>query len=169
MDFRIAGLPAEPFADLFALSDEALKSRGALRRIVDQRLSFPCRISLTDAEPGDEVILTHFEHHPVDTPFRSSYAIYVRRGETTYDAVNEVPEQLRPRLLSVRAFDESGMLVDADVVDGSELEPVIERLFADERAAYLHVHFAKPGCYAARIERAWQPGRASLPPTKSAG
>src|SRR5258708_428572 len=154
MDFRIAGLPAEPFADLFALSDEALKSRGALRRIVDQRLSFPCRISLTDAEPGDEVILTHFEPHPVDTPFRSSYAIYVRRGETTYDAVNEVPEQLRPRLLSVRAFDESGMLVDADVVDGSELEPVIERLFADERAAYLHVHFAKPGCYAARIERA---------------
>jgi hypothetical protein len=154
MDFRIAGLPAEPFADLFALSDEALKSRGAVRRIVDQRLSFPCRVSLTDAEPGDEVILTHFEHHPVDTPFRSSYAIYVRRGETTYDAVNEVPEQLRRRLLSVRAFDESGMLIGADVVDGLELEPVIERLFADERAAYLQVHFAKPGCYAARIERA---------------
>jgi hypothetical protein len=154
MDFRIAGLPAEPFADLFTLSDEDLKSRGAVRRIVDQRLSFPCRISLTDAEPGDEVILTHFEHHPVDTPFRSSYAIYVRRGETAYDAVNEVPEQLRLRLLSVRAFDESGMLIGADVVDGPELEPVIERLFADERAAYLHVHFAKPGCYAARIERA---------------
>jgi hypothetical protein len=46
------------------------------------------------------------------------------------------------------------MLINADVVDGRELEGAIGRLFADDSADYLHVHFAKPGCYAARVERA---------------
>jgi hypothetical protein len=154
MGFRITGLPAEPFAGIFALSDEELAARGAVRRIADAKPGYPCRISLTDAEPGQEVILIHYEHHPVASPFRASHAIYVRAGEQAYDAVDQIPEQLRLRLLSVRAFDEKGMLIDADVVDGREIERVIARLFADARAEYLHVHFAKPGCYAARITRA---------------
>ena len=154
MGFRITGLPADQFADLFSLSDQELAARGAVRRIADAKPGYPCRVSLTDAEPGQEVILTHFEHHPVDSPFRASHAIYVRKGEETYEAVDQVPEQLRLRLLSVRAFDEKGMLVGADVVDGRELEGVVDRLLGDERADYLHVHYAKPGCYAARIERA---------------
>jgi len=154
MGFRVTGLPAEQFAGLFPLSDQELAARGAVRRIADAKPGYPCRVSLTDAEPGQEVILTHFEHHPVDSPFRASHAIYVRKGEETYEAVDQVPEQLRLRLLSVRAFDEKGMLVGADVVDGKQLEGVIDRLFEDDRADYLHVHYAKPGCYAARIERA---------------
>jgi len=154
MGFRITGLPAETFAGLFSLSDEELAARGAVRRIADAKPGYPCRVSLTDAEPGQEVILTHFEHHPVDSPFRASHAIYIRKGEETYDAVDQVPEQLRLRLLSVRAFDAKGMLVGADVVDGKQLEKAIDQLFTDQRADYLHVHYAKPGCYAARIERA---------------
>lgn len=154
MGFRITGLPAEQFAGLFSLSDQELAARGAVRRIADAKPGYPCRVSLTDAEPGQEVILTHFEHHAVDSPFRASHAIYVRKGEKTYEAIDQVPEQLRLRLLSVRAFDDKGMLVGADVVDGKELEGAIERLLGDDRADYLHVHYAKPGCYAARIERA---------------
>jgi hypothetical protein len=100
------------------------------------------------------LIVTHFEHQPANTPYRASHAIYVRKGEKTYDAVDQVPEQLRLRLLSVRAFDHKGLMVSADVVDGKELEGAIERLLGDDRADYLHVHYAKPGCYAARIERA---------------
>jgi hypothetical protein len=154
MSFRISGLPEKSFAHLFQLSDQELAAAGAMRRIADRSPGFPCRISLTDAAPGEKVILTNFEHHPVDSPFRSSYAVYVRRGEQRYDAIDCVPEQLRLRLLSVRAFDRAGMLLDGDVVDGQALEPVIDRLLADARASYLHVHFAKPGCYAARIDRA---------------
>jgi len=153
MSFRISGLPAEPFAHLFQLSAEDLAARGTLRMTAGES-GFPCRIGLTDAEPGQTVLLTHYEHHPVDSPFRSSYAIYVREGETTYDEVDQIPEQLRKRLLSVRAFDGRGMLLDADVVDGRELEGTIGRLFSNERATYLHVHYAKPGCYAARVDRA---------------
>lgn len=154
MSFRITGLAPEPFQPLFALSDAELAARGAVRRIADRKPGFPCRVSLTDAEPGQEVILTHFEHHAVASPFRASHAIYVRRGERRHDAVDQVPEQLRLRVLSVRAFDRAGMLVDADIVDGHALEPVIARLLGDPQADYLHVHYAKPGCYAARIDRA---------------
>ena len=154
MSFRICGLPAETFAPLFALADEELASRKAVRRVVDEPNAFPCRVSLTDAEPGETVVLTHFEHHPVDSPFRASHAIYVREGEETFDAVDEVPLQLRRRLLSVRAFDRAGMLVNADVVEGRKLEGAIDSLVTDPRASYLHVHFAKPGCYAAKVERA---------------
>lgn len=154
MSFRITGLPAESFADLFALSDSDLAARNAVRRVVDSKPGYPCRISLTDAELGEVVILTHLEHHPVASPFRASHAIYVRQGQHTFDAVDRIPEPLRLRLLSVRAFDAAGMLIAADVTDGRELEPVIQNLLTEPGAAYLHVHFAKPGCYAARIERA---------------
>jgi Protein of unknown function (DUF1203) len=152
MHFRIQGLPAETFAHLFTLSDEELAQAGAVRRIADGPR--PCRISLTDAKAGDELILVNYEHHPVASPYRMRFAIYVRRGEETFDAVDTVPGQLRTRTLAVRAFDPDVMMVGWELADGQKLEAAIERLFADPRAAYLHVHFAAPGCYAARIERA---------------
>src|SRR5438876_3757738 len=155
MSFRIQGLPAEQFAPLFALSDEDLAARGAVRRVADGRKpGYPCRVSLTDSKPGDELILVNHEHHAVDSPYRMRFAIYVRKGEETYDAVDAVPEQLRKRMLAVRAFDADAMMIGFELVDGQRLEDAIERQFTNPRAAYLHAHFAAPGCYAARIERA---------------
>jgi len=154
MGFRILGLAAEPFAELFSLPDEALAARGAVRVTADASPGYPCRISLTDAAPGEEVILVHHQHHATDSPFRSGYAIYVRAGERMFDEVDRVPQMLRSRLLSLRAFDAQGMLLDADVVEGGDVETLIARLFANARVAYIHVHFARPGCYAALVERA---------------
>ena len=153
MAFRISGLPAEPFQHLFALDDAALQRHGAVRRIAEDG-GYPCRISLTDARAGDEVILVNYEHQDADTPYRSRHAIYVRAGEQRYEAVDAIPEQLCKRLLSARAFDAEDMLVDADVSEGKALEPLIARLFADAQVAYLHLHYARPGCYAARVDRA---------------
>jgi hypothetical protein len=152
MHFRIQGLPAEQFAHLFALPDDALAQQGAVRRIADD--ARPCRISLTDATPGDELILVNYEHHAVASPYRMRFAIYVREGERTFDEVDTVPEQLRKRTLAVRSFDADAMMVGWELADGRDLEGAIERLFAEPRAAYLHAHFAAPVCYAARIERA---------------
>jgi Protein of unknown function (DUF1203) len=152
MHFRIRGLPAERFAPLFALSDDELKVHGAVRRIADGPR--PCRVSLTDASPGDELILVNYEHHAVASPYRMRFAIYVRQGEETFDKIDVVPEQLRMRTLAVRSFDADAMMVGSELAEGAKLEATIARLFADPRTAYLHVHFAAPGCYAARIERA---------------
>ncbi len=153
MAFRIQGLPAERFADLFALSDDELSAHGAVRRIADERTAgVPCRVSLTDAKPGDELILVNHEHHPVDSPYRMRFAIYVRKGEETYDKVDQIPEQLRKRTLALRSFDADGMMVQWELVEGRDLEAAIERQLANPRAGYLHVDFAAPGCNAARVE-----------------
>jgi Protein of unknown function (DUF1203) len=155
MSFRITGLPAEDFTYLFDLADDELAARGAVRRIADARNpGSPCRVSLTDSRAGDELVLVNYEHHRVASPYRMRFAIYVRRGEETYDAVDTVPEQLRTRTLAVRSFDADAMMVGWQLVDGRHLVAGIEQLFADPRAAYLHVHFAAAGCYAARVERA---------------
>jgi hypothetical protein len=154
MTFRIQGLPAEQFAHLFGLSDQRLAAQGAVRQTAgDRKPGYPCRVSLTDSKPGDELILVNHEHHPVDSPYRMRFAIYVRRGEETFDAVDQVPAQLRCRTLAVRAFDKEAMMVGWELVEGRNLEAAIEKLFANPRAAYLHIHFAAPGCYAARVER----------------
>ena len=152
MNFRIRGLEAGQFSHLFGLSDVELAAHGALRKIADGPR--PCRISLTDATPGDEVILINYEHHAVASPYRMRFAIYVRQGEETFDAVGRVPGQLRRRTLAVRGFDGKGMMTGCELIEGVFLEEAIERQFADQAARYLHVHFAAAGCYAATVERA---------------
>jgi hypothetical protein len=152
MTFRIRGLDFEQFSHLFALSDAELAAQSAVRKIADGPL--PCRVSLTDATPGDEVILVNYEHHAVASPYRMRFAIYVREDEETFDAVNAVPDQLRRRTLAVRGFDENGMMIGWELIEGIWLEEAIERQFTDPRTRYLHIHFAAPGCYAAKVERA---------------
>ena len=155
MSFRIKGLPAEQFTHLFAMTDEELARHHVVRRTADDRQpGYPCRVSLSDSRPGDELLLVNYEHLPVDSPYRMRFAIFVRKGDEPYDRTGEVPEQLRKRMLEVRAFDRLGMMLAFELVDGRLLEQAIEKLFANPDAEYLHVHFAAPGCYAARVERA---------------
>ena len=152
MTFRILGLPAEEFTHLFDLSDFDLAAQGGVRRTVDAK--YPCRVSLTDPQPGEEFLLINYEHHRVESPYRMRFAIFVREGDQTYDKVNEVPEQLRNRILAVRSFDKNAMMVDNRLVDGSEIEPVLENMLAPSNVDYLHIHFAAAGCYAAKVEKA---------------
>ena len=154
MDFRISGLSPEPFKTLFALDDAALAQLGACRTIADDTTSFPCRVSMAHAAPGEELILLSFEHQGARSPYRAAGPVFVRKAATrAFDAVNVIPESVRTRLLSVRAYDAQDLIVDAEVVDGSVLEPLIEKLLASEDVAYLHLHYARRGCYACRIDR----------------
>src|SRR5579875_821038 len=116
MSFRISGLPAESFAHLFELSDDELARHGAVRRVADDREpGYPCRVSLTDSRPGDELLLVNYEHHPVNSPYRMRFAIYIRRGEHRFDAIDSVPDQLRRRVLAVRSFDQAGMMTGCEI------------------------------------------------------
>jgi hypothetical protein len=154
MSYRITGLSPEPFRHLFGLPDAELRRLGARRYVVDAKPGFPDRIEVRDAEPGETVLLVNHTHQPADNPYRASHAIFVREGaEAPYDAVDEVPEVMRRRLLSLRAFDLDDLMIDADVVDGEEAERLIDRLFEDPRVAYIQAHYAKRGCFAARIDR----------------
>jgi hypothetical protein len=153
--FRVVGLPIEPFAPLFSLSDAELAKHGARRYTAQHKPGFPCRVSLVDAEPGERVILLPFTHHACKSPYQSSGPIFVReQARPAILNVGELPQVVRGRLLSIRGYDVDGLMVDADVAEGSELERHIQRFFTDSRIAYLHLHNARPGCYSCRVERA---------------
>lgn len=155
MTFRIRGLSPEPFRHLYGLDDAALAAAGVQRHVVDHAPGFPDRIEVRDLQPGETALLLNYVHQPAATPFRASHAIFVREGATeAYDAIDQVPEVIRIRPMSLRAFDAGDMMVDADLVDGEEMEAAIARMFARPDVAYLHAHYAKRGCYAARIDRA---------------
>lgn len=153
MSFLIHGLDPQRFARTFTLSDAELAAMGGVRRVADEPVGFPCRVSLVDAPVGDELVLLSFEHHAVAGPYRASGPIFVRRAATTQITLDRVPDVLARRLLSVRAYDGAALLAHADVVDGRELAGTLDRALARPDVAYVHVHLAKPGCYMARVMR----------------
>ncbi|MBI3438352.1 MAG: DUF1203 domain-containing protein [Proteobacteria bacterium] len=154
MSFRTTGLDPNLFVDLHALSDGELAARGMQRMRVERKPDAPCRISLDDAEIGETVVLLSYDHQPADTPYRQQGPIFVRHAETRFDAVNVIPPALARRPLSLRGFDADHMMIEADIVDGAEAAALVERFFSNARVAYIHAHYAKRGCYAARFDRA---------------
>jgi hypothetical protein len=155
MSFRITGLSPEPFRHLFGLSDDELAGKGIRRYVASPGGGFPDRIEMRDAAPGETLLLLNYTHQPADTPYRASHAIFVREGaQERYDRTDEVPEVMRRRVLSLRAFGNDDFIVDADVVDGTKAEGVIQRLLDNPKVAYIQAHYAKHGCYAGRIDRA---------------
>ena len=152
--FQITALPIETFCSLLNQTDEDLQAVGARRMVADKNPGFPCRVSLVDAEPGEEVLLIPFTHHDVKSPYRATGPIFVRvKAQTAKLEVNEIPQMILSRLLSIRGYDSDGMMLISDVVNGSELETHLRRFFADPSVEYIHIHNARPGCYNCRVDR----------------
>src|SRR5215204_3043399 len=148
MTYRIKGLEPAPFAHLFDLDDKELEAKGMTRMAVDNP-NFPCRISLRDADIGDEVILLNHVSHDGDNPYRASHAIFVSRSaREPADYVDAIPPALDRRILSLRAFDAGGMMVDAALAQPGEADPAIRRLLADPAADHVDAHNATRGCFA---------------------
>ena len=154
MNYTLRGLEPALFEPLFQLDEEALAARGMRWMDVDEPVGFPCRISLEDAPVGERVLLLPFVHQDSRSAYRASGPIFVRPGvREARQVVGELPPYLTRRLLSVRAYDAKDDMVDADVVDGVVAAPLIERYLARDEVAYLHLHFARRGCYACRADR----------------
>lgn len=154
-NFVFRGLSDKDFAALFELDDVELATRGIERVRADAKPGFPCRISLRDAEIGDELLLLPFEHQPEASPYRASGPIFVGRGARQCAlAPGEIPASVATRLISLRAYDDTHRIVHADVCEGTDLPRQIETAFANPAVAYLHLHNAKRGCFACRVERA---------------
>jgi hypothetical protein len=155
MAFRVSGLPPAVFRPVFALDDAALLARGMERRVTEAGADYPCRVSLEVAAPGETVLLLPYEHQPARSPYRGVGPIFVRQAAAErFDRADEIPAQMRPRLMSVRAYDSRDFIVSADVSPGVELEALIARFFDRADVSYLHVHHARWGCYVCRVDRA---------------
>ncbi|KJV09913.1 hypothetical protein VZ95_08390 [Elstera litoralis] len=153
MSFRITGLSPEPFLPLYGLSDAALRDRGVVRRAVDISPGYPERIELRDAAVGENLLLLNHTYQPADSPYHGRHAIFIREGaREAASFTDDVPDVMRRRTLSIRAFNADHFIIMADLVAGAEADTAIERLLALPGAAYLHAHYAKYGCFAARID-----------------
>lgn len=155
MTFRIRGLDPAPYRRFYGRSDAELAEAGVRRVVADAHPGYPDRVELRDADPGETLLLLNHEHQPVPTPYRSAHAIFIREGaDRPAEFVSEIPDVMRRRPISLRAFDAGHDMVDADLSHGSVLFPLIERMLADPAVAYLHAHYARRGCFAAVVERA---------------
>jgi hypothetical protein len=152
--FQLTGIEHEQFKPLFGLSDAELATQGIVRRIADSHTGFPCRISLEDAAVGDELLLLHYLHHSVESPYRASGPIYIRRGQTQRVlAPGLIPDYVARRIMSVRAYDSEHMMIAAHVSEGSAVGGILEQLFTDSAVAYVHLHNAKQGCFSCLARR----------------
>jgi Protein of unknown function (DUF1203) len=154
MNFRISGLPIVPFQSLLSASDEALAQQNIHVVEVDAPNAYACRITLQDAQLGEHVLLLNYAHLSSSSPYAAGGAIFIRRAaRESASYMNEIPEQQRRRLLSVRAYDAQDMMLEAEVIEGSKLQAQIECYWQNEQVSYLHVHNARQGCYACRVDR----------------
>lgn len=153
MTYRIQGLSPEPFKHLFGLSDEELAKEGVVRLTVTEP-TFPCRVSLTDREIGETVLLLNHVSHDVANPYRASHAIFVTEGaEEPAQYVDQVPPVFETRVLSLRGFDADGMMAEAILSQPGEADSDIRKLLANPEIATIHAHNATRGCFSAKIER----------------
>jgi hypothetical protein len=159
MDFDISGLDPQRYAHLFSLSDAELAAQGIDRHIADAPLGFPCRVTLCDAAVGEQLLLLNHQHLPEHSPYQANGPIFVRRAAVDAPSRAIFRQQLPPalaqaeRLFSVRAYDAHHRMRDAEVASGAQLAAQLERFLADQQVAYLHIHFARRGCYVARVDR----------------
>jgi len=153
-DFQIQALPIEPFQALFELGSDSLQQHNAQWLTVDADPGYPCRVSLTDAKLGERVLALPYTHHDVASPYRASGPIFVREQAARAQLPpNSLPQLLRHRLLSVRAYNADHLMIAAVTTEGTELEAVIHALLQNQAVRYLHVHNAHPGCFMCSVHR----------------
>jgi hypothetical protein len=154
MTYRITGLDPAPYKPLFGLADAELARRGVVRMTVNAKPSFPCRVSLTDRDVGESVLLLNHVSHDVANPYRASHAIFVTEGaDEAAEYVDQVPPVFETRVLSLRGFDVQGMMAEAMLTQPGEADAGIRKLFASPEIATIHAHNAARGCFSARIKR----------------
>jgi uncharacterized protein DUF1203 len=115
----------------------------------------PCRRCLRDAAPGDDLLLLPYDPFLVRSPYTGQGPVFVHAEgcRPHRPEPNALPEQVHGRQFALRAYDADAMMLDAEIVPGDRLAERARELL-DGDAAFLHAHFAGPGCFAFRIDRA---------------
>ena len=154
-NFQIHSINAEEINSLLNLGENELKKLNIVKSIVDEKPGYPCRLSLQDAEIGEEVLLFTYEHHKVKSPYQSSGPIFIRtNAKKAALPKNEIPLMLRHRLLSLRIYDKDAMMIDARTVKGDILEDTLQDILTNTQVEYMHIHNSGPGCYNCLVNRA---------------
>jgi hypothetical protein len=147
-------LKSEEFLELFYSDENKLREIGAVKMIADEKPGYPCRVSLEDAEVGEEVILLPYQHHKTYSPYQSAGPVFIRKNAKTATLnINAIPTMLNHRLLSLRGYGKDGIMKQAEITEGSGLREMLNKLFENTDINYIHIHNAKQGCFNCVAER----------------
>ena len=114
---------------------------------------YPCRHCLRWAQPGEQVILFPFAAIPPGRPYSESGPIFVHAEPCQrYAATREFPADFR-KGRAFRAYNSAHDMIDAEVVNGSEPEAVVEKLLQNPETAFVHARSVTRGCFTFQIER----------------
>jgi hypothetical protein len=150
--FRILPLPTE-IAEAARHAVEAGASDHAIVS-ADSPGSSPCRHCLRWAQPGERVILFPYAAIPSGHPYSETGPIFVHADECQrYSATNEYPVDFRNGRV-FRAYDAKYKIIDAQIMNRSEPETVIESLFQNPDTAFVDVRSVTHGCFTFRVQRA---------------
>lgn len=159
MSFVFSGLDHKNFDHLYELNDAELEAKGVMVHVADGP-GFPCRVTLEGARVGERVLLLNYQHLDVDSPYRASYAIYVRNGAQTRELpAGELPAYLENSQIALRAFDHKGLLLEYRLAAGPAVRENLHEMLYPTKAsrqgdiAHIDIHFAGPGCYFGRVTR----------------
>ena len=150
--FRILPLPTE----IAEAARHAVKAGASDHAIVSVNSpgSSPCRHCLRWAQPGERVILFPYVAIPSGHPYSKTGPIFVHANECQrYSATNEYPADFRNGRV-FRAYDAKYKIIDAQIMNGSEPEAVIESLFQNPDTAFVDVRSVTHGCFTFRVQRA---------------
>jgi hypothetical protein len=154
-NFQFVALGKSLFESYLDFSDEDLANCNARWVIADANPGYPCRVSLQHAEIGERVLAISYCFQNTDSPYRASGPIFVREmAQTAKPPINQIPKMLMHSLLSVRAYSPEDILVAAEVVEGVNLDAVISSQLSQDSVDYLHIHYAKHGCFNSLVCRA---------------
>ena len=154
-NFKFIAVDKKEFDLFMNLNDEELEAHQAKWLTVDEYPGYPCRVSLEDARIGERVLFLPYWHHDVKSAYKAMGTVLVRENaNTTKLQVNQVPQMLLHRLLSIKAYDSNNMMVDHDIAQGSELEYKLKEQFKNINVEYIHLHYASPGCFCSQVNRA---------------
>ncbi len=155
-NFVITALPAEPFKEYFHWPATKLSAQGMSLIQADAFPGYPCRVSLEDAQIGEDVLLVNYTHHQIDGAYRSNGPIFIRKDAFKAQlSPGEIPQIIKHRRnLSLRCYSGGGNMIDCRICHGDQVAPVLNELFEDQNIAYIHIHNAAPGCFNCEVKRA---------------
>ena len=150
--FRIVPLPTE----IAEAARRAVKADAADHVLitVDSPQSAPCRHCLRWAQPGERVVLFPYASIPSGHPYSETGPIFVHANECQrYSATNEYPGDFRSGRV-FRAYDSNYNIIDAQVMNSSQPEALIDTLFQNPDTAFVDVRSVTRGCFTFRVQRA---------------
>jgi hypothetical protein len=150
--FRIVSLPTDVAEQARRAAESGAEDHAVVA--VDSPFGYPCRHCLRWAHPGEHVILFPYASIPPGHPYSETGPIFVHAEPCErYCASAEYPADFRHGR-AFRAYDADYNMIDAEVANADEPEPIIEKLFQNPKTEFVDARSVTRGCFTFRILRA---------------